>query len=80
MAARRTPACLDLARRKLRFRGVCTAASRKNGTSGRDSTGLGGDVPYLEAFFILRFERLKIENCENYYGRTRRILDDIEGA
>ena len=31
MAARRTPACLDLARRKLRFRGVCTAASRKSG-------------------------------------------------
>ena len=57
MAARPTPACLDLARRKLRFRGVCTAASRKMGRL--DATVQGKMV----VFGGLKFERLKVGNC-----------------
>ena len=53
MAARPTPACLDLARRKLRFRGVCTAASRK--MERLDATVQGEMV----VFGGLKFERQK---------------------
>ena len=57
MAARRTPACLDLARRKLRFRGVCTAASRK--MERLDATVQGEAFGGLSG---LKFEMLKICN------------------
>ena len=58
MAARRTPACLDLARRKLRFRGVCTAASRK--MERLDATVQGDRCSVFGGLFGLKFEQLKI--------------------